>query len=96
MYGDPKLRNACAGHGPRKRALRGPFEVRAVRGNKADLVGCETGACLEGVHGDFLVAVPGLVDANERYPLAVEPDDDATRPYLGQLLANKMEGRVLC
>ena len=31
LYNDPKLRKAVAGHGPGKRALRGPFEVRAVR-----------------------------------------------------------------
>ena len=95
LYSDPKLRKSCAGHAPGKRALRGLFEVRAVQGNKADLVYCETGVCLDGVHGDFLVAMPGLVDDNERPPLAVEPDDDATRPSLGRLLAQKGEGRGL-
>ena len=40
---------------------------------------------------NFLVAVPGLVDDVERCPLELAPDDDSSRPSLGQMLKRKAE-----
>ena len=58
------------GHAPGKRSWRGPFEMRAVRWNVADIVECGTSLVMTNVHGGHLVGVPGLIENVERPPRA--------------------------